>query len=167
VQIDHVATDGIGARWGSGDARIERIELIGPAGSPTTRVATGDAVRIRLHYSAPEPVERPVFGIALHTVAGFHLTGPNSREAGHVPARIHGEGDVELVVPHLLLLPGSYDISASLVDYSTLHIFDFRQRALRFDVDAGVPHESYGGVVSLGGEWWVDVLDGDRSVPDA
>jgi ABC-2 type transport system ATP-binding protein len=147
---DHVGT---GTRWGSGEAQIVQIQLIGPDGRPTTRVRTGDDVRLRLKYVAHEPIPRPVFGIAIHTLEGVHVTGPNTREAGLVPDQIHGDGQVDLHIPRLMLLPGTYDVSASLVDHEILHFFDFHQRSLRFDVDPGVPHETFGGVVSLGGDW--------------
>ncbi len=144
---------GLGARWGSGEAVIERIELLGPAGTPTSQVRTGDEVTIRLHYRSREPVARPVFGVAIHSLEGVHVTGPNTREAGLVPEKITGAGTVDLHVGRLLLLPGIYDISASLVDYTASHFYDFHQRSVRFDVDPGTPHESFGGVVSLDGGW--------------
>ena len=163
--IDEVHVDrqddvgGSGARWGSGEARIEKVELLDEHGGSTTRVRTGDRVTVRLHYAAGEPIERPVFGLALHTVDGFHVTGPNTREAGCVPDRIEGTGMVDFVVDRLMLLPGTYDITVALTDYGALHPFDYRHRALRFDVDPGTPHETFGGVVSLGGQWHVDALD--------
>lgn len=144
---------GAGTRWGSGEAEIVKIQLIGADGLPTTRARTGDEVRVRLKYLAHEPIPQPVFGVAIHTLEGVHVTGPNTREAGLVPDQIHGEGHIDLHIPHLMLLPGTYDISASLVDHEILHFFDFHQRGFRFDVDPGMPHETFGGVVSLGGEW--------------
>ncbi len=144
---------GAGTRWGSGEAEIVKIQLIGADGLPTTRARTGDEVRVRLKYVAHEPIPQPVFGVAIHTLEGVHVTGPNTREAGLVPDQIHGEGHIDLHIPRLMLLPGTYDISASLVDHEILHFFDFHQRGFRFDVDPGVPHETFGGVVSLGGEW--------------
>jgi ABC-2 type transport system ATP-binding protein len=142
-------------RWGSGEARVERIELLGPDGAPTNRVHTGDAVVLRFHYDAREPIERPVFGTAIHTVEGIHLTGPNTREGGREIEKIDGTGHVDLRVPKLMLLPGTYDVTASLYDWACVHAFDFRQRALRFDVETGEPAERHGGVVTLGGEWSV------------
>jgi ABC-2 type transport system ATP-binding protein len=144
---------GIGRQWGSGEAVIERIELLDAKGRPTTLVSTGDAVTFRLSYRADEQIPKPVFGLALHTREGVHVTGPNTLEAGLVPDAIEGRGSVDLHVPRLLLLPGSYDVSASLVDHEILHTFDFHQRSLRFDVEPGDPHETFGGVVSLGGAW--------------
>jgi ABC-2 type transport system ATP-binding protein len=153
VQTDRVEDDAIGARWGSGEARIERVEVVGPDGNETSRLQTGDKVTFRLHYHANEPIPRPVFGLALFTLEGVLVTGPNTREAGLVPQRIEGDGVIELTVDRLLLLPGTYDISVSLYDYQVVHPFDFRQKVARFDVGPGVPHETFGGVVSLDGRW--------------
>lgn len=141
-----------GSRWGSGEGRIERIELLNERGESVNRVATGEAVTIRLHYKLSEPLTKPVFGVAVHTLDGTHVTGPNTREADLVPDELSGEGHVDLTVDRLLLLQGTYDVSASIYDYACLHPFDFRHRAFRFDVDPGEPREGYG-FVSLGGQW--------------
>jgi ABC-type polysaccharide/polyol phosphate transport system ATPase subunit len=145
--------EGNGARWGSGEARIEQIELLDRSGRATNRLHTGDQLTIRVHYQADEPIDRPVFGLAMYNLEGLLVTGPNTREAGLVPDRIEGVGTVDLTIDRLMLLPGTYDISASLYDYAIVHPYDFRQRAVRFDVDAGMPHETFGGVMSLGGRW--------------
>jgi ABC-2 type transport system ATP-binding protein len=146
---------GAGARWGSGEGRIERAEILDHRGAPTLQVRTGEAMTVRLHFSVTQPIERPVFGIAIHTLEGTHVTGPNSREAGCVPDRVEGAGHVDVTVDRLLLLPGTYDLTVAFTDYSALHPFDYRHRVLRFDVEAGEPRESYGGLVSLGGRWSV------------
>jgi len=153
-------TSGRGARWGSHEAEIVAIELLDAHGNPTANVRTGDHVTIRLHYRAHEPIPRPVFGVAIHTLEGVHVTGPNTREAGLVPEKIAGAGHVDLEVGRLMLLPGTYDISASLVDHAALHFFDYHQRAYRFDVGPGTPHETFGGVVSLGGTWAIRSEEG-------
>jgi ABC-type polysaccharide/polyol phosphate transport system ATPase subunit len=146
--------DGHGSRWGSGEGRVDRIELLDADGAPTTSVRTGDAVTVRFHYDVQEPIEKPVFGLAVHRLDGVHVTGPNTRQAGSVPDRIEGTGTVDLRIDRLLLLPGTYDISASLYDYACLHAYDFRHRSFRFDVEPGSPREEFG-VVSLGGSWEV------------
>jgi ABC-type polysaccharide/polyol phosphate transport system ATPase subunit len=158
VQTDRqevTADDGLGARWGSGEAVIDHVELVGPGQRSTTRVNTGDPVTVRIHFDAHEPIDRPVFGFAIFTLEGVLVTGPNTREAGLECARIDGKGVVELTIDRMLLLPGTYDISVSLYDHAITHPYDFRQKVLRFDVEAGTPHETFGGVVSLGGRWTV------------
>ena len=144
-----------GSRWGSGQARLDAIELIGPDGKPTHKVHTGDRCSIRLHYVTSEPVERPVFGLAVTSLAGVLLAGPNTRDVEMVPNKIDGSGVVEMMIDRLLLLPGTYDLSGSIYDYSCQHPYDHRQHALRFDVEAGDPFQ-LAGLVSLDGKWTVD-----------
>jgi len=146
-----------GTRWGSGEGRIETVELLGPHGEATHSVRTGDRVTIRMHYTTSEPIDLPVFGVGIFSLAGVLLAGPNSREVEVVPDRIDGSGVVEMVIPNLPLLTGTYELSVSMYDYSCQHPFDHRHRTARFDVEPGEPHLEHG-LVSLGGEWSVDGL---------
>ena len=150
--VDRATTPDGATRWGSGEARIDRIELLDGHGAATTAVRTGDAVTVRVHYRTTEPVSRPVFGLALETLDGVYLWASHTRDADYVPERITGSGSVDLSVPRLMLLPGTFDLHASIVDFTTQHTYDFIRRAYRFDVDHGSPRES-GGIVSLGGAW--------------
>ena len=140
------------SRWGSGEARIDRVELIDRAGIPTTRPRTGEPVTFRMHFTAHEPIEKPVFGLALETVSGVYAWAHHSRDGEFVPDRINGTGFVDLAVPHLQLQGGTYDLQASIVDYTTTHTFDFLRDSFRFDVIDSSPHES-GGIAVLGGRW--------------
>ena len=142
-----------GSRFGSGEVRLERLEVLDREGRATDDVRTGEAVTFRLHYDAAEPIERPTFSVELHTIEGVLLTRPRASEAGLTPDHIKGRGTVDLVVDRLPLLPGTYDLSATVADESSLHVFDSRHRALRFDVEPGDPHESFGGVLTLQGRW--------------
>src|SRR5262249_16943372 len=123
------------------------------AGRSVTSCNTGDAVTFRLGYHAEERIDSPVFGLAVYTLEGIHVTGPNTREAGLEIDHIDGDGYVDLHVDPLLLLPGAYDLSVACTDSTISHPYDQRHRAFRFDVRPGVPHETYGGIISLGGRW--------------
>jgi ABC-2 type transport system ATP-binding protein len=141
-----------GTRFGSGEARIEQIELLGADGRPTHDVRTGDEVTFRIHYQADEPIERPIFGLGISRVDAIHVTGPNTKDADVIPEKISGPGMVDLHVDRLLLVPGTYEISASLYDFHVSHAYDSRRDIYRFDVGNGEPRERFG-VVSLGGTW--------------
>ncbi|MDZ7675213.1 MAG: ABC transporter ATP-binding protein [Acidimicrobiales bacterium] len=156
VQTDREGPPTEGARWGSGEARIEALEIVDPQERPLERFCTGDDIVFRMHYCADQRIVNPVFGVGLHTTDGMLVTGPNTREAGEAFDHIEGAGHMDLVVNDCMLLPGTYDLSASLTDREVLHMYDYRHRALRFDVDLGEPHESFGGVLSLGGRWKLD-----------
>jgi ABC-2 type transport system ATP-binding protein len=141
------------SRWGSGEVRIDRFELLGPDGHPTREVHTGDAITVRCHFHATKAIERPVFFVGLHAIDGTHLTAPTSRDVGLIPDVIDGDGCVDMHVERLDLLPGSYDLSAAVSDETSMHVYDQRHRALRFDVQPGSPRESLGGIVTLHGRW--------------
>jgi ABC-2 type transport system ATP-binding protein len=139
-------------RWGSGEARLLSVELLDATGRPITQACTGDTVVMRLRYKADEPVAKPVFGLAIETLDDTWLWAHGTLDGGPVPDQILGEGMVELRVDRLMLQPGTYDISASINDYTCTHIFDYLRRCLRFDVTHGDPRET-GGYVALGGKW--------------
>jgi ABC-2 type transport system ATP-binding protein len=149
--------DGEETRWGSGEAVIERVELLGSDGQPIDRTRTGDKLTVRVRYRVSEPVRDPVFSVVVYTADGHVVTAPNTNEAGIEIETLEGRGHVDLAVDSLMLLPGLFDISAAITDRTLLHHFDNRHRVIRFEVDPGTPHETYGGVMSLNGEWRITV----------
>jgi ABC-2 type transport system ATP-binding protein len=150
--VERVEVADGGTRWGSGEAQLTRVELLDITGQPTTRAYPGDAVTFRMHFDTSKPIDKPVFGLALETVEGVYVWAHHSRDGNLVPDRIEGPGSIDLAVPSLPLQAGTYDLNASIVDYTTTHTYDFRRSCYRFDVLSRVPHES-GGVAVLGGRW--------------
>jgi ABC-type polysaccharide/polyol phosphate transport system ATPase subunit len=141
-----------GTRWGSGEIRIDRFELLDSTGKPVEHLHTGDAVTFRLHCRADQPVRRPLFGVAIHTIDGMYVAGPNTRDAGVFLDDVVGEQVLDLRIDHLMLVPGSYDVTAAIHDETGTHPYDFRNKVMRFDVELGTPRESFG-VMSVGGQW--------------
>jgi ABC-2 type transport system ATP-binding protein len=141
-----------GDRWGSGEARIERVTLLDRSGGQTTRVGSGEPLTVRLWYATSQPVERPVFSVSLQTLQGVVISNPTTREGGEVPEKLDGSGWVDLVIEHFPILPGTYDITASLTDFTLAHPYDVRRNVLRMDVDRKGPVET-NGILSLGVHW--------------
>ena len=155
-----------GSRWGSGEGRIENVEMLDASRSrPRPGCTRATPSRCASTTRSTRRCVKPVFGMALHSVEGVHVTGPNTREAGLVPDELHGPGWVDLVIDPLMLLPGTYDITASLCDFTCLHHYDFRFRSFRFDVEPGNPRGDHGGVVHLGGKWTLHSLNGEHERP--
>ncbi|HMG28289.1 MAG TPA: ABC transporter ATP-binding protein [Acidimicrobiia bacterium] len=163
THIDRAADGDFGTRWGSGEGRLEKVELLDVSEQPVKRVRTGDTVILRFHYKADEVIPKPIFGLAIYTLDGVRVTGPSTRDGNLGPDELPAgsEGYIDLRVEKLLLLPGTYDISASLHNTAGTHVWDMRHRLMRFDVEFGEPREEYG-FTSLGGNWEGDVLDGGR-----
>jgi hypothetical protein len=113
-------------------------------------------VTFRLRYEATEPVPNPVFTLSVNTLEGLQVTGPTTREAGAVVDEVKGTGTVDLKVDRMLLLPGTYTVSASCTDETISHPYDHWHKALHFDVKTGTPHETFGGIVSFDGHWSID-----------
>jgi ABC-2 type transport system ATP-binding protein len=141
-----------GDRWGSGEARIERVELLDSLGRQVTRVGCGEPLTVRLWYACSQPVAQPVFVVSVQTLQGLVVTGPSTKESNQVPEKIQGASWVDLRFDQFHLLPGTFDITASIMDYTLAHPYDVRRNVLRFDVDRKGPVEP-SGLVSLGGNW--------------
>jgi ABC-2 type transport system ATP-binding protein len=152
VFADAEDREGGHVRWGSKEVRIDSVEILDGVGAPAGKHRTGDAVTFRFHYTAHEPVPNPVFGLAVHTVEGVHVTGTNTRVADLTCDLQLGPGTVDFRVPRLLLVPGVYDLTAVVYDHTCSHPYDHVERMVRFDVEGGVPRDNEG-VVSLGGSW--------------
>jgi ABC-2 type transport system ATP-binding protein len=152
ITLDEHRPTETGDRWGSGEARIERVELLDHGGRQTTRVGSGDPLTVRLWYTTLQPVERPVFSVAVQALQGVVVSCPTTREGGEVPEKLDGSGWVDLVLDRFPLLPGTYDITASLTDYTMAHPYDVRRNVVRMDVDRKGQLEP-SGLVSLGGHW--------------
>ncbi|MBE3071592.1 MAG: ABC transporter ATP-binding protein, partial [Acidobacteria bacterium] len=144
---------GLGARWGSGQVRIDRVQTIGPDG-PGPTVRTGDPLSIRIEYSAVTPVARPVVGLAIRKHDGTLVTGPNTRMCGIVIDELRGSGVVDYHVPRVPLLPGSYRLAVSVYDEALLNAYDHWEGCADLTVLEGGTLERFG-VVTFEGEWSV------------
>jgi ABC-type polysaccharide/polyol phosphate transport system ATPase subunit len=160
---DRDADGAHGQRWGTGEVRIEKFELLDASGEPVKRVRTGDTVVFRLHYKSDAHIPNPVWGIGLYTLDGVWVTGPTTLDVGLVPKPLEpgAQGWVDLRVDRLLLVPGTYDVSTWLFNVTGAPEYDTRHRSFRIDVEFGDPHEE-NGLVSLGGNWEGEILDDAR-----
>lgn len=141
-----------GMRYGEGGASIHRVELLDADGNVTDRIRTGDACTFRMHWALEQPIERPVWRLEFHAHAGFVFASANTRYHHQVPERAEGEGFVDYHVPRFLGVPGSYELSASILDHDCQVPFDVRHRFFGFDVLPGHPNDT-DALVSMGGSW--------------
>ena len=140
-------------RRGSGEIKITEVEMfVDGSTTPVKRCRTSDSVLLRLHYEAAKSIPQPVIGIEIESVGGAVVTAPNTRDVGMVPPTMSGTGVVEVTIPRLDLLPGTYDIHTSITDFNRAQVYDHLHVALRFDVMTGKPYET-GGLVTMRPEW--------------
>ncbi|MCC9076243.1 ABC transporter ATP-binding protein [Litorilinea aerophila] len=158
------ADSGPGQRWGNGKIQITQVELCGDDGTPRSVFVTGEPLQIRLHYRSREPIQAPIFGVALHHENGVHIAGPNTRFSGvHIP-QVEREGIVTYRIPRLPLLEGTYTVSVAVVNETDTEIFDYHDRRYPFRVFPGRRRDGYG-LISLEGAW--EVSTGTSAWPTA
>jgi lipopolysaccharide transport system ATP-binding protein len=143
---------GLTPQLGTGEIRITACDVLGPDGTAATVVLTGEPVAIRLAYQARERVHAPIFGLAVHTAEGIHVSGPNTRAFGLELDWVEGAGEVRFTVPEWPLLAGSYQISAVVYDETQTHVYDYHHRSFVMRVRGQEQAQGYG-LVRLAGEW--------------
>jgi energy-coupling factor transporter ATP-binding protein EcfA2 len=141
-------------RWGSQEITLDEMEVLDADGATSgLPLRTGQPALFRFHYQAVGRVTQPMFTLAIHTLDGTTITNPTTHEPQAVPHDLEGRGHIDLVVDHLPLVPGTYDLSGAITDDAALHVYDHRHRAVRFDVESAIPRQSGYGLVSFNGRW--------------
>jgi ABC-type polysaccharide/polyol phosphate transport system ATPase subunit len=150
---DDAAADGsaAGARlhWGDGQAVIEEVRLVGPAG-PTDRFMSGEPFEVEMDVSAAAPVETPVFGLAIHTVEGLLCYGTNTR-MDQIPVDVlEGRLTVRFTVPHLPLHEGRFTVTVAAHSQDESVVYHWLDRWVEFSV---FPRGTGVGAVDASGRW--------------
>jgi len=141
-------------QWGSKKVEITAVHLLDENRQPQHIFYTGQTLILEMDYLAHEPVDSPVFGIAIHRQDGLHLSGPNTVFSGLNLGTIQGAGKIIYTVPHLSLLAGKYYFSAAVTKSDDSEIYDYHDRLYPIQIDnqnRGI-NERYG-LITLQGEW--------------
>ena len=139
-------------RSGTGEFKIERIEILDKTGGPVGQVRTGDAAVLRLWWVAEPGLSGVRVAATIMRVDGIVVSGTSVTLGDIGVETIRGEGHFEYAIDKLALMAGSYIVGVTATDLSSAHIFDDRRQALRFEVTPGVDSQGEG-LVTLGGRW--------------
>jgi energy-coupling factor transporter ATP-binding protein EcfA2 len=141
----------IGKRWGSHEIEITRVELLDETGAEPRVHVTGKPMTVRMHYTAHTPLDDVIAGIRITLPMGTNVWGANSKRRGVLFPRLMGNGYVDLHIPRLPLLEGSYDLTLDLADISEIHAYDHWDKKIRFDVAQF--HVFDEGTVTVDAQW--------------
>jgi len=148
------ATEG---RWGSREAEITGVQLVGEDGQAAHVFYSGERVEIRLDLKASKPLTDFVVGIGIFNVDGVCAFGTNTNIEELKAERLEGEGHVSFTVDALDLVAGTYKLDAALhkldgfpYDYHRL-LYSFRVKSRTQDAGIYRPRHSwsFGGGVSF------------------
>jgi lipopolysaccharide transport system ATP-binding protein len=158
--LDHSTTRAVATptpdgdnRFGSGEARVTRVELCRGDGHPERFFQTNDSMMVRIHYRAEQRIEHPLFGLGFHHAdSGVHLAGPNNAFADYDIPFIEGVGVVEYVLPSLPFLPGDYRLTTAIYGADDGRQYDTWVDCACMSVAPGGTRERYG-LIALEGAW--------------
>ncbi len=139
-------------RLGSGEIRVERVEILDSTGKSVDRVKTGDDVIFRVWWFCDAPVEQPVIAISVSRTDGVVVAGSSSKVGQLDLGYVSTAGRLDFSVDRLPLLPATFVVRVDVTDKTNAHIYDQHLQAVRFDVSPGLDRGA-DGVVTLGGRW--------------
>jgi ABC-type polysaccharide/polyol phosphate transport system ATPase subunit len=136
--------------WGSGEARLEAIELVGPADEARTQFLAGERLALRVRIAAERPLPPPRVSLEIRDSSGLLVSGSgvSAQELGW------GKGtttlDVRFDVDQLPLADGRFHVRLGLTDEERDRLYHWLDDALTFVV---YPSGEQRGVVLLEGRW--------------
>jgi ABC-type polysaccharide/polyol phosphate transport system ATPase subunit len=136
--------------WGSGEARLEAIELVGPADEARTQFLAGERLALRVRIAAERPLPPPRVSLEIRDSSGLLVSGSgvSAQELGW------GKGtttlDVRFDVDQLPLADGRFHVRLGLTDEEGDRLYHWLDDALTFVV---YPSGEQRGVVLLEGRW--------------
>jgi ABC-type polysaccharide/polyol phosphate transport system ATPase subunit len=136
--------------WGSGDVRIDEVELLGPEGATRTQFLAGEALTLRLRLAAERPLAAPRLSFEIRDASGLLVAGgaQSTAELGWDASttELAARFDVE----SLPLADGRFHVRLGLGDDSGSELYHWLDDALTFVV---YPGADVRGVVRLDGRW--------------
>ena len=137
-------------RTGSGEIQLE-VKLLhdGDEG----RLRTARPVTLRMHWSTAVQVDNVAFGLSIRGSDGNLVAGTANVHTVPTERIGPGNGYVDYRIDQLPLLPGSFHLSAAIMDASSGHVYDHSPHIAEFDVVPSPGHEGDEGLVALGGTW--------------
>jgi ABC-type polysaccharide/polyol phosphate transport system ATPase subunit len=144
--------------WGTGEARIESVQLLDDDGDERVQFAAGESLTVRLRLEAEEEVASRV-RLELRDDGGVTLGATE-----HDLESFTGARELRLRLPRLPLADGRFHLRVALVDRADGHTLHTHDDALRFFV---FPTGAQSGAVLLEGDWSLQEIDEGAPIPRA
>jgi ABC-2 type transport system ATP-binding protein/lipopolysaccharide transport system ATP-binding protein len=148
-------------RRGSGEIRFTDISIEDAHGTRTMFAMPGERLTVALAFECHEPVESPMFAVALRHESGQLMSLTSTLSDGLKVERIVCDGVARFTIPNLPLLSGSYFINVYAVDSRSTHVYDEIEHGLTLTV-RGEPVRGQDGFFRVEGRW--EVLQGEEVV---
>lgn len=124
-------------RAGTGEIKIQRVEVLDDHDITQQDFKIGDRVKFRIHYNAEQPVENPVFNLTFHVLNSYQVTGIRTDVDGIGLGTLQGAGHVDLIIPELNLLPNIFTLDAVIFHQDGFTFYDRINRVAHLTVRGG------------------------------
>lgn len=138
-------------RWGTGDARINSIELLSSDNIKIQHFDSDSAVRVRFQINAHVRLESPILRVRITKLSGDVIWATSTQRVSNSIRILDGPATATLDIPKLGLLEGTYFLSASISNSTSTTELDHCQNWLRFNVHKTNMFDE--GVVSVESSW--------------
>ena len=101
-------------RWGSGEARMTGVKVIGADGEEKTDFSPWDPFTIHIDYTAQKRLDDAVIGLAIYRSDGTLIYGTNTLIDTSSPVTLRTEGTIDLQIDGLPASNGSYSIDLAI-----------------------------------------------------
>lgn len=136
-------------RWGSREAEITGVALVGPDGQAGHVFTAGAPLTIRIDLEAREPLHDVVVGVAIHTVHGVNCYGTNSDTDGLAFGSLEGRAHVDFQIDRLDLIDGTYTLDVAVHRHNGVP-YDYHRKLYTFRVKSKTREV---GIVRLAHQW--------------
>lgn len=106
--------DGNLKRWGSGEARMTGVKVLGADGTEKTDFSPWDPFTIHIDYTAQKQLDDAVIGLAVYRSDGTLVYGTNTLIDTSSPVTLKTAGTIDLKIEGLPASNGSYSIDLAL-----------------------------------------------------
>jgi lipopolysaccharide transport system ATP-binding protein len=163
VRARRMSLTGWTDRLGTGEARIDSIELQPDEVDDRALVKMNDTFRIRIEATLSEPLVDPTFGVLIHDTTGTSLLDLRTIHQPLRLGRVEGKVTVQLEVKSLGLYPGQYLISPFIGDAANSRDIDFVRTCSAFDVMPSATETN----LHLDRDWGCYFVPSAWTVPDS
>lgn len=125
-------------RAGTGEVRIRRVQVLDASDTVRNEFEIAEFAKIRIHYSAEEPVTNPVFNVAMHVLNSHQVTGIRTDVDDVQIGTLHGAGHIDITIPNLNLLPNMYTVDAVVFHQNGFTFYDRVNLAAELKVRGGL-----------------------------
>ena len=136
----------LGARWGSGEAEITSVKLLGADGQPLDVLTTHEPLTVAIDFKTFRPLQDIVVNMRIDTLSGHAVWGTSTRRCSKAIGLVDGDARAVMTMPQFPILEGVYELTLAVTDYTEMHPYDHWEKRIRFEVrqytstDVGLVH---------------------------